>query len=103
MDDLTTLGDVLKHSSSYAPKAHLFLPPDEVWGAGTKCAVLSLEDSHNDEPQFAKQHGLAYALDMYSVQGVVTNLLGQDQNPSVELLVEAFLFYYDNDAFTELN
>ena len=100
MNTLSRLSEVLENPDKYSAKTHLFLPMDEDWNEDTYCAVLSWDD---DKPQFAKEHGLDPALDMYAVQGIVSNARQQRSLLSPGMLLDAFLFYYDNDAFIDFD
>ena len=46
-------------------------------------------------------NGLLCCIGIQAVQQVVDNARQQLQNCSVEQLFDAFLYYYDNDAFIE--
>lgn len=101
MNSLCRLGEVLENPEKYSAKTHLFLPMDEDWNEHTRCAVLNWYD--DKRPQFAEEHGLEHALDMYAVQGIVLNARQQRSLPSLRMLLDAFLFYYDNDAFIDFD
>lgn len=98
INTITTISDVLSVDTPPAPTGFLYLPMDEVWQLQTRCAVLAKSDS-DGVPDLAQQHGLSYALEMASVQEIVVNARGQLGEPTVDQLFEAFLFYYDHDAF----
>jgi hypothetical protein len=98
MSELLPLGKALAEIERFPARHALFLPADEKWDERTLCAVLPLPDEV-DDPPFAKEHDLTHAMDVYSVQDVVANARLQTPDPSARLLVEAFLFYFDNDAF----
>jgi hypothetical protein len=50
-------------------------------------------------PDIAKEKDLMEALSVGQVQEIVANAKSQNANVSDERLLEAFLYYYDNDAF----
>lgn len=103
--ELTTLGKVLSIADQLPLDADLFLPFDEVWEPNTRCAVERM-DRYAEEPavpEVATRNGLGRALQIAQVQDIVDNARQQRASASVEELVEAFLFYYDRDAFIDFS
>ncbi len=98
MNELTNLGELLSQQTRYSSGGFVYLPMDEVWQLPTECAVLSQSDI-DEVPGFALQHGLSYALETASVHDIVSNARAQIKEPTLGQLLEAFLFYYDHDAF----
>lgn len=97
------LVDVLRNIESFEWSKALFLPEDEIWGNDTKCMILDPNDVEDDEvPQTALENGLCYALDVQLIQAIVQNISEQKKDFTDEDLLEAFLYYYDNDAYIEL-
>lgn len=70
-------------------------------------AVLSNPvDRYADEPpdpEIAVRNGLGRALQVAQVQDIVDNARQQRPRASDGELVEAFLFYYDRDAFIDFS
>lgn len=56
-----------------------------------------------DDVSAGTEQGLEYALGMDAVQDIVANAREQDPNVDLATLLKAFLFYYDHDAFMELD
>lgn len=97
------LVNVLRDIESYEWSKALFLPEDEIWGIDTKCMILAPNDVEDDEaPQIALENGLSYALDVQLIQAIVQNISEQKKDFTDDDLLEAFLYYYDNDAYIEL-
>ncbi|MFO0942583.1 MAG: hypothetical protein U0930_17745 [Pirellulales bacterium] len=98
---LTTLGAVLLNADDLSSDAVLFLPYGEVWNSKTRCAVIAVDrDADEDDvPDLAVQNSLERALQIAQVQDVVVNARQQRNQLTAEILVTAFLFYYDRDAF----
>ena len=48
------------------------------------------------------ENGLSYALDVQLIQAIVQNISEQKKDVTDEDLLEAFVYYYDNDAYIEL-
>ena len=101
MSESLFLGGVLAGIEHFPARHGLFLPTDEEWDEHTRCAVLPMSDEDDEAPPFAAEHGLEYALGVYAVQDVVANARLQVPAPSDRMLVDAFLFYFDNDAFID--
>lgn len=109
-EKLTSLREVLEQANFLDDEAWLYLPASDRWSLDSKCAVLrseevppELEDQPDAGiPEFAKQAGLMQALAIANVKEIVAN--ARLQRPGVELpvLLDAFLFYYDHDAFIEI-
>ena len=57
-----------------------------------------VEDDVVDLPKEAIDNNLMYVLSMQMIQSIVKSAKEQRTEVSEEDLVEAFLFYYDNDA-----
>ena len=99
------LSFILKSIEEFKWSEALFLPEDEVWEKDTEGMVLDPDDIEDDEdevPREAKEKHLIYALSIQTIQSIVKNLQQQNHNISEDDLVEAFLYYYDNDAYIEL-
>lgn len=103
MDHLTTLREVLHRAEEQPWDAKLYLPTNEVWELGTRCAVLvdSQDRDEDEEPPFARENGLTYALLMSAVQDIVSNAQQQVANITPEQMLAALLFFYDCDAFID--
>ncbi len=101
---ILALSDVLVNSNSFPWNFALYLPFDEKWVTGTRCAVLDTSECGKDENDlhFAKSNGLEYAIGMQQVQAIVDNAKSQKKDVEIDLLLEALLFYYDNDAFISI-
>ncbi len=98
------LSYILKNSNQFDWSDALFLPEDEVWNKETEGMVLDpddVEDDVIDLPKDAIDNNLIYALSMQLIQSIVENVKKQRMEVSEEDLIEAFLFYYDNDAYIE--
>ncbi|SCW66692.1 hypothetical protein SAMN04487970_102646 [Paenibacillus tianmuensis] len=104
MEKLMVLRDILNNIEQFEWSDDLFLPEDETWSLDTKGAVLpdDIDDMENDSdeiPKFAKEHNLKYVLGIDSVRGIISNISDQKASCTDNDLFEAFLYYYDNDAF----
>jgi hypothetical protein len=96
--------DVLTNIDKYDWSYALFLPEDEEWELQTTCAVLDPDDVEEDAdeaPRYAIDNKLVYALSIHDIQGIVENAYGQKSDCNIKDLLEAFLYYFDNDAFIE--
>lgn len=96
-----TLIELLRSGDRFGWSGRVYLPLDEAWEQGTRCAVggrPSPDEGVLDEAPL----GLTGCIGIEEVRQVVQNLAAQIPEPSAEQLVEAFLHYYDNDAFIEV-
>ena len=99
------LSFVLKNIEDFKWSDALFLPEDDAWEKDTEGMVLDPDDVENDAddvPREAKEKHLMYALGIQTIQSIVRNLEQQNHDISENDLVEAFLYYYNNDAYIEL-
>ena len=102
MDKLIKLSDVLLNVEGFEWNDALFVVRDENLVLDSKCAVLDpddVEDDADEEPRFAIDNNLKYALNMQEIRGVLKNAYEQKSSCTKNDLLEAFLYYYDNDAF----
>ena len=99
------LSFILKNIKDFKWSDALFLPEDEVWEKDTKGMFLDpddVEDDEDDVPREAKENHLVYTLGIQTIQLIVRNLEQQKHDISEDDLIEAFLYYYENDAYIEL-
>ncbi len=109
MDDqaveMRLLGQVLLNVDQLPWKHALFLEGERPWGENTQTMILDPDDvedpNTDDEPEVAKQHGLRYGLLVADVVDIVENARAQQPNVTMSELIQAFNYYYDNDAFIE--
>lgn len=98
------LGEVL-NTIEHAPWNHaLYLDAERPWTESTSTAILDHDDVDDpeEEPEFAVTNGLRYALLVSDVQDIVENAKEQKPHVTASDLVQAFNYYYDNDAFIEV-
>ena len=101
---MITIKDVLMGAANLLWSDSLFLPEGKKWGLETKGLVWDPDDVDSDEdevPRIAEENGLLCHIGIQAIQQVVDNARQQLRNCSVEQLFDAFLYYYDNDAFIE--
>ncbi len=103
-EELMTLGRLLQDAAKLPWNHAVYLPAKGKWDESTECLVLDpndLPDDVQEAPRAAKERGFRYALGVSAVQDIVANAREQRPEAAVSLLVRAFLFYYDHDAFIE--
>ncbi len=101
---LFKLSAVLGMTHTFPRGSELFLPPHRPWNGDTTCAVVYVEDEDDpDDVPFAQAHGLSWAFSITDVQDIIENARQQDPNIDTERLVQAVQFYFDHDAFIDLN
>lgn len=104
MDKVIKFRDVLLNNKEFKWSDAVFLIRGEEWTLDSKCAVLDpddVEDDADDEPRFAIENNLQYALSIQDIQSIVDNANQQRLYCTEIDLLTAFLYYYDNDAFIE--
>jgi hypothetical protein len=105
MDAIQPLWLVIEQIDDLPWDHALYLGGDKPWNASTPTAVLDPDDvdglDEDENPAFAEQAGLRYVLSVQEVQGIVANARQQKSDLSLDDLVVAFNFYYDNDAYIE--
>lgn len=105
IDVLVTLAKVLMGIDDLPWDHALYIPVENPsWQHDMSVMILDPEESDDPDgdPDQAKNNGLKYALTVSSVQDVVENVRAQDANASVDVLIAALKYYYDNDAFIVL-
>jgi len=98
------LSFVLENIDDFKWSDALYLPEDEVWDVDTEgliCDPNDVEDEDDEVPLAAKERNLIYALSIQDIQDIVYNAKQQKDNAFADDLLEAYLYYYDNDAFIE--
>ena len=103
---MTALRDVLTNASDFLWSDSLFLPDDEEWGPDTRVLIWDPNDVDSDEdevPKIAEENGLFCSIGIQMVQQIVENAKQQLESCTAEQLLQAFLYYYDNDAFIEFS
>lgn len=102
MNKILKLRNVLLYSEKFEWSDALFLIRDSMWTLNSECTVLDpddVEDDADEEPKFAAENNMKYALSMQDLQSIVDNAYQQNPNCTENDLLQAFLYYYDHDAF----
>jgi len=100
---LLPLGRVLRDIAS-APWTHaLYIKGPRPWIATSTCSVLDQDepDSPDEDPSFARESGLGYALTVQDVRGVVENCIAQKATADDHDLVAALNYYAEHDSFLD--
>lgn len=109
-DDRTeTLADALATIRDKPADAWVYLPIAEDWRLTSRSVTLVSEEVPPEDedlpdagvPEFAKQNGLTPAIEVPTLQDVVSNALSQRPSATPEDLFRAFIFYHRQDAFIE--
>ena len=97
------LGELLVTVENYPLRFAVFLPEDEMWTVSSD-AVLADIDEMEPDVDWIELDGKRYknALGLDAVVDVVVNARLQRSDLTVEVLMKAFLYYYDRDAFIEI-
>lgn len=105
METPVKLRELLLNAESFPWGDTLYMSSDEVWSLDSDCWLFDLDEilePDEDDPQFAIENNLQCVLNIADIQDIVDNLKQQKIDYSAEELLEAFLFYFDNDAFIDI-
>ena len=99
-DDVVSIRRILEDPSAFSGWLYL---PSLPWTLETEgvFAPYTKDVDQRDVPEAAKQNGWTVTLDSDAIEDIVENASDQVNEPSVDQLFEAFVFYYENDAFIE--
>ena len=104
MSTIYKLAYVLCHIDDFKWSDALFLPQNEVWNLQSSCVVLDPDDfytSNNEICTHTAEDKFVYSLDIQNIQLICENAYDQKPNCTVEDLLNAFLYFYDHDAYLE--
>ncbi len=101
MEKIFVFKEVLSNINDYDWGDWVYLDESEERDLNCRCAVLNLDDlePEEDEPDFAIDNGLECFLSVHQIQDVVENYNDGNDNPTLEGLFEAIMYYYENDGF----
>ena len=95
-----TLIEAIKNSHKWHDDAELLLCLDDYWKINTD-AIVATVDPYDETETSLSLSGKVFerVLDKYQIIDIIDN--AREQNPQCkdEDLLQAFNFYYDNDAF----
>ncbi|WP_321575120.1 hypothetical protein [Burkholderia sp. BE17] len=100
MNRLVTIRQVLQNPGQHSGWLYL---PETAWTLDTQ-GVFAEDDKDADpdadpRPEIARTNDWQEVLDVASIEDIVSNAVAQIENPTIEQLFEAFLYYFKNDAF----
>jgi hypothetical protein len=96
------LQDILIHADTLPWQLDLFIDRDGSISGEMRAAIINTEEYDDaDENPFAHEHGLRYAITVSTVQDVVSYARQQRPEYNPAELVNAFVYYYHNDAFID--
>ena len=97
-NDAVSIRRILEDPSEFS--GWLYLPP-QPWTLGTEGAFAPYTKDADPAsiPAIAKQNGWGVTVDSDAIEDIVANAIDQVENPTIDQLFDAFLFYVDNDAF----
>jgi|GEM_PF-3184193 len=101
---LLKLGTVLQELHNYSwNKDSVFLQDEYPWNPSSVCAVLQPQDKDYEPNEidldYAKRNDLKETLSVRTAQQIVENARQQKKGISESELVDAFNYYFGNDAF----
>jgi len=102
---MPTLRMILEQARGSLEEGWLFLPKDQEWTPDTQCELVDLgsldEDQFNEDelPTYLVEAGFVETLDSQTIEDIVSAASQLERPPTIETLVEAFLYYCKFDAF----
>jgi hypothetical protein len=100
ISELTTLESLFTDPSQRPLECCLYLDFEVGWDLSARAAVFD-ESGVEGTPPFALENGLRYVLGTNELNDVIEIAQKQVRNPSASQLLDAFLYYYDHDAFIQ--
>ncbi|WP_080425505.1 hypothetical protein [Burkholderia ubonensis] len=99
-DNVVSIRSILEYPSKFSGWLYL---PSLPWNLETNgvFAPYTKDADENNVPEVASRHGWNITLDSDAIEDIVTNTSAQIENPTIDQLFEAFVFYYNNDAFID--
>ena len=101
MENMFTLSQFLQSPDDFPWNEAIYLPKDKTWSLNSPIAVWNPDDfdEGEEDPKIVRDNGLTYALGVSAGQDIVANAREQKTDLTMDDLLNAFLFYYKNDAF----
>lgn len=103
MEKRVELKCLLLDAEQFPWNEHVYMSKDESWTLDSSCYIFNLSELADDEddPKFAIENNLRCVLSVGDIQDVVLNMKQQKENCSEQELFNAFIYYFENDAFFE--
>jgi len=102
---LMSLAELLVSAEALDWSHEVYMPMNEMWTEETICLVLEPEENEIPENsiEYIKQHNLKCIFGIDIVQDIVINSKLQDNGNEIDVhrLFQAFVYYYENDAFIQ--
>jgi hypothetical protein len=100
VSNLVSVRQILQSPEEYSGWLYL---PDPPWNLDTQ-GVFATDDKDADptddpRPDVAKNNDWQEVLDSASIEDIVANAKAQVGNPALPQLFDAFVYYFENDAF----
>lgn len=103
MNKNITLGDLLSNIESYSEDLDLYLPNSQNWEKNTLCKLFQDEEDFQRTKELNHCGHYQYILGLYDVKDVIDNAKQQKTKISLDDLIKALKFYFQNDAFIQFN
>jgi len=99
-DNTVSIRNILEEPTKFSGWLYFPLPP---WTLETQgvFAPYTKDAGESSVPEIAKRSGWEITLDSDCIEDIVDNASDQIENPTVDQLFEAFVFYFNNDAFID--
>lgn len=108
---MNSFQEVLETAFERSTREWLYLPFDREWSLASEATTLESEEvppELEDEPDagvpiIAKRNNLMQVMPVATLQDIIVNAKMYKPEISNQQLFEAFLFYYNNDAFKKIH
>jgi hypothetical protein len=96
---------ILEQARDSLGEGWLCRPKDQEWSLDTQCEIADLDSLSEDQlnadglPAYLVEAGLVPTLDTQTIKDIVSGASQLQNPPTIETLFEAFLYYYEFDAF----
>jgi hypothetical protein len=98
------LSEILTTIEQIDIECELYMPEDVEWDLNTLCWVAKYDECEDSEedPPYVQEHNLVYVFQIETVFSIVSNAKQQNCEVTLQSLYDAFIHYYDHDAFIDL-
>ena len=101
------LSDAIREYKSHPNNTWLYLPSNNQWIHSSMAAVMEMkevppemeDDDIAGRPQYAIDNNLIEVIESQTLKSIIDNLIVQNPSASEEDMFNAFIFFYENDAF----
>jgi hypothetical protein len=101
----TTFEEVLTNPDAFPIQHALYLKEGEGWQLQQAALIIDPDEGEDNESivgDLVAREQWQYILEISAIRGIADNLSSQKPNSSVHDRLEAFVYYFEHDAFLEV-